>query len=552
VKRSSRALLAVLSLPASALDPGHRQHSRPRPGPPGLVAVEGGRTVLGTRREEVIALAERHRKFLGNLAGEQPQAFVPVDDVWIGASEVTNEQYEVFVRASGRRPPLHWADPQVLERARRAYLGRPPEPGSQHGKWEPEEWWRQHWREASWSVPPEIARSPVVHVSFEDAEAYARWAGLRLPTEAEWTRAARDGEEDHVYPWGREWRGEACANLDNAGRGGKEARPPSIGSFPGGATAEGVHDLVGSVWEWTSSPYRPFRGYRPLEISPLVKSLPPERIEAPFGQGGRVALGGSFATRVPSLACRIGSRAGIDTAGSLPDLGFRCAWTPRAGQDSLQAAAASGRFDLAGTEFAFDRTLGIERWEVAEEDPGDLGVAADAARESRPSAVSLPSAGRVPGYAAIAAHRAVAFAPVRKLPFAGAEVRRAAREKPVVLGLLLTDVPLRDPPLPPGLYTVSFRAKGGRGRERDPHDDPTRDRILLTGVGLPPASAARGESPEERGDLQAALPGSMTLDAAAGSVRFDAAVLTKSEFRALGFALELRFPEGALSGAWVR
>ncbi|HKB16760.1 MAG TPA: SUMF1/EgtB/PvdO family nonheme iron enzyme, partial [Planctomycetota bacterium] len=238
MKRSSRALLAVLFVPASALDPGSREHSRP--GPPGLVAVEGGRTVLGTRREEVIALAERHRKFVGNLAGEQPPTVVPVDDFWIGASEVTNEQYEVFVRSSRRRPPLHWADPQVLERARRAFLGRPPEPGSQHGRWEPEEWWREHWREAAWSVPPEISRSPVVHVSFEDAEAYARWAGLRLPTEAEWTRAARGGEENHSYPWGREWRGDACANFDNAGRGGKEGRPPAIGSYPGGATADGI------------------------------------------------------------------------------------------------------------------------------------------------------------------------------------------------------------------------------------------------------------------------------------------------------------------------
>ncbi|MGH7151438.1 MAG: SUMF1/EgtB/PvdO family nonheme iron enzyme, partial [Planctomycetota bacterium] len=545
-------LLAALFLPASALDPGNRQHPRPRSGPPGLVLVEGGRTPLGTPREEVLALAERHRKFLGNLAGEQPRSFVPVDDFWIGASEVTNEQYEVFVRSSRRRPPLHWADAQVLEHARRAYLGRPPEPGSQHGKWEPQDWWRENWREVAWSVPPEISRSPVVHVSCEDAEAYARWAGLRLPTEAEWTRAARGAEEDHAYPWGREWRGEACANLENAGRAGKEGRPPSIGSYPGGATAGGVHDLVGSVWEWTSSPYRPFLGYRPLAIAPLVKSLPPERIDAPFGQGGRVALGGSFATRVPSLACRIASRAGIDPSGSLPDLGFRCAWAPRPGRDSLQAAAEAGRFDLAGTEFAFDRTLGIERWEIAEGDPTELGVAAEPARESRPSAASVPSAGLFPGYAAIASHQTVAFAPVRKIEFAGAEVRRAARERSIVLGLLLTDLPLLDPPLPPGLYTVSFRAKGGRGRERDPHDDPTRDRILLSGVGLPPTSAARGEPPAERGDLPAALAGAMTLDTARGSIRLEAAVLTKSEFRALGFALELRFPEGALSGSWVR
>ncbi|HET6201877.1 MAG TPA: SUMF1/EgtB/PvdO family nonheme iron enzyme [Planctomycetota bacterium] len=541
----SPALLAAIALAGAGRHPLQERH-----GPPGLVFVAGGKTPVGTPAEEAVALAEKGRAFLGNLAGEQPQTVVPVGDFWIQASEVTNEQYEVFVRATGRRPPVHWADPDALDRARRGFLAKPPDPREHHRKWDPAAWWREKWREIEWSVPAEIARKPVVHVSADDAGEYARWAGLRLPTESEWTRAARGSDGTIAYPWGPDWRREACANLENAERRGGEPQAPWIGSHPEGASLAGVHDLVGSVWEWTSSPYRPFPGYRPLAIRAAVRGLPAEKVEAPFGMGGRVALGGSFRTSSPSLACRVSSRAGPDPSDTAPDLGFRCAWTPLPGRDSLLAAADAERVALAGVELAFDRTLGIERWETAPADPADLAIASGPGRESRPAPAAR---GWVPGYAAIASHGAVAFAPVRRVDFVGGEaLRRAARDRPVLLGLLLIDVPLVEPPLPPGLYAVSFHGKGGKAGGRDPHEDPKRDRIVFRGVGHPTSASAEAQAPVEMRDLPVALAGGKSVDPEKGEIALEFGVVTKGEWSALRFALRLRCDRGRLDGPWVR
>jgi formylglycine-generating enzyme required for sulfatase activity/uncharacterized membrane protein YkvA (DUF1232 family) len=203
---------------------------------------------------------------------EAPVHEVTVDGFWMDQHVVTNEQFARFVRATGyvtvAERELNPAD----------YPGAPPEnlvPGSlvfqkttgQVNLRDYTNWWA--WTPgASWRCPfgsgssiTGIERHPVVHVSYEDAEAYARWAGKELPTEAEWERAARGGLEGKKFTWGDEHfpDGKAMANSwqgefpwQNLSLDGFEGTSP-VGAFP--ANGFGLFDMAGNVWEWTSDWY---------------------------------------------------------------------------------------------------------------------------------------------------------------------------------------------------------------------------------------------------------------------------------------------------------
>jgi formylglycine-generating enzyme required for sulfatase activity len=144
---------------------------------------------------------------------------VYLPDYFMARTPVTNAQYAVFVEAAGRKPPAHWKD------------SRPPQGKVDH---------------------------PVVWVSWYDAMAYCKWLAeatgqpYRLPSEAEWEKAAR-GMDGRVYPWGNEWDAEQC-NTGESGRGGTTP----VGSYPQGqgASPYGVLDMAGNVWEWTRSKYK--------------------------------------------------------------------------------------------------------------------------------------------------------------------------------------------------------------------------------------------------------------------------------------------------------
>src|SRR5687768_404285 len=186
-----------------------------------MVWIEGGRRKLGTDVKDVIALAEMDELLFVPTACETPQYEVKVGGFYLGVGEVTNEQYAVFVKATGHRAPESW----------------------------------------SGSEPPQGSELlPVVGVDYADAEAYARWAGVRLMSEVEFQCAGR-GQDARSYPWGDDFDPERA--LTNAA---KATAPKPVGSFPGGATPEGVQDLCGNVWEWTCSPFTANPGWKVLEL----------------------------------------------------------------------------------------------------------------------------------------------------------------------------------------------------------------------------------------------------------------------------------------------
>ena len=154
----------------------------------------------------------------------------------------------------------------------------------------PEYWFR---RDGEWMtsrfghVGPVDPNLPVVHVSYFEAEAFARWAGKRLPTEFEWEAAASwDGAARCArrYPWGDEPPTPERANLDQHLLSGAP-----LGAYPRGASAFGCEQMLGDVWEWTSSDFRPYPGF---EAFPYA-----EYSEPFFGDGFKVLRGGSWATR---------------------------------------------------------------------------------------------------------------------------------------------------------------------------------------------------------------------------------------------------------------
>jgi formylglycine-generating enzyme required for sulfatase activity/tRNA A-37 threonylcarbamoyl transferase component Bud32 len=218
--------------------------------PEGMVFIPGGVFRMGSPSAEDPAKPY-----------EVPAHEVIVSPFFIDKYEVTNAAYAAFVKATGHPAPPDWKNG---------------------------------------TYPVGKANYPVGNVSWEDARAYAAWAGKRLPTEAEWEFAAR-GTEGRRYPWGNEfarWR----LNSAEAEVGHTE----TVGSFPTGATPEGVFDLAGNVAEWTASDDAPYPGSarKPVPGTKIVR-------------GGGFSLPGKYASAT--------KRTQVPPDTRDPALGFRCA-----------------------------------------------------------------------------------------------------------------------------------------------------------------------------------------------------------------------------------
>src|SRR6201988_2325715 len=204
----------------------------------------------------------------------RPVHRVPVDGFWMDRVPVTNERFARFVGATG-----HVTFAEILPKAE-DYPGALPDqlfagslvfvkPATRVDTRDITNWW--DWtRGAQWRHPhgqgsslDGLGAPPVVHVNFGDAEAFARWEGKALPTEAEWEFAARGGLAGADYAWGDEflpgdrhlantWQGEFP--WQSTPRDGYEGTTP-VGMFP--ANRYGLHDMIGNVWEWTTDFYQP-------------------------------------------------------------------------------------------------------------------------------------------------------------------------------------------------------------------------------------------------------------------------------------------------------
>lgn len=224
-----------------------------------MIRIPGGTFIMGS---------DRH------YPEEAPAHRVTVDGLWMDAAPVTNRQFRAFVEATGyvtfaeiapRAEDYPDALPHMLQPGSMVF--RPPPGPVDLRDWS--QWWEFCFG-ADWRHPygpqssiEDLDDHPVVHVCHQDAEAYAKWAGKDLPTEAEWEFAARGGLEDTEFAWGDELEpgGRQMANTwqgafphENLKLDGYERTSP-VRTYP--ANGFGLYDLIGNVWEWTRDWYAP-------------------------------------------------------------------------------------------------------------------------------------------------------------------------------------------------------------------------------------------------------------------------------------------------------
>lgn len=314
----------------------------PSPAPPGMVWIPGGEFSMGTNMD---------CKGMCNLAGAIQDALpihrVYVDGFWMDATEVTNEQFTKFVEETkyvtvAEQKPTQAefpdAPPEALVAGSIVFT---PTPEAVPLTGYPQ-WWR-YAAGADWRHPQGPTsdlkgkeKLPVVHIAYEDAVAYAKWAGKRLPTEAEWEFAARGGQHGKHFTWGDEltvdgkfqaniYQGKFPVDGQDSGEDGFVGIAP-VGRFA--PNPYGLHDMAGNVWEWISDFYRPDT-YASLAASGKVTRNPqgPSSSHDPDEPGAikRCNRGGSFlCTDQYCTRYMLGTRGKGEVRSSSNHLGFRC------------------------------------------------------------------------------------------------------------------------------------------------------------------------------------------------------------------------------------
>ncbi len=275
----------------------------------GMIQLDGGRFLMGTDSPEQFP-----------QDGEGPVREVTVDGFWMDAHPVRNEQFAEFVKATGYQTEserfgwsfvFHTHVPQELVADRAAGT----------------EWWTRV-NGASWKHPegPHSGIDnrlgyPVVHISWNDAAAYAKWAGKRLPTEAEWEYASRGGLEQKIYPWGDEltpdgrhlcnvWQGDFPHR--DTGEDGFTAVGPAD-AFP--ANGYGLFGITGNAWEWCSDWFHPTWHQTATRINPVG----PPQGRARVMKGGSYLCHRSYCNRY-----RVAARTSNTPDSATTNISFRC------------------------------------------------------------------------------------------------------------------------------------------------------------------------------------------------------------------------------------
>ena len=312
--------------------------------PTGMGWVPGGEFSMGAQESESM-----NDVGMQATLDSRPIHRVYVDGFWMDKTDVTNSEFERFVKATGYVT--------VAERKPRAedFPGAPPEnlvagavvfspPDHMVSLDNHFQWWA-YVPGANWRHPegPQTSlkgreKFPVVDIAYEDAAAYAKWAGKRLPTEAEWEFAARGGLSGKLYPWGDDFRpaGKWMANTHQGNFPVKDTGEDGhigiseVALFP--PNGYGLYDMAGNVWQWTSDWYRPDYYARLMATGGTTRN--PQGPSASYDPGEpsekkKVQRGGSFlCTDQYCSRYMVGTRGKGEVSTGTNHLGFRCVKVP--------------------------------------------------------------------------------------------------------------------------------------------------------------------------------------------------------------------------------
>lgn len=242
-----------------------------------MALVPAGEFIMGSNKVDKEHKAEAFGIPKPWFEDENPERRVYLAAFYIDKYEVTNEQYKKFIDTTGYSPPPDWKDGMYMS---------------------------------------ETANHPVTNINFNDAVAYAVWAGKKIPAEEEWEKSAR-GMDGRLYPWGNIFD-VSMANLSKAMTNVSKKMP--VGLFKNGISPYGAYDMIGNVWEWTSSRYKPYEGNKKSgvnydEDNMVIRGLSYSYIGHFPGDVYKEAL---------SYMARISYRQDIFPTAKSPDLGFRC------------------------------------------------------------------------------------------------------------------------------------------------------------------------------------------------------------------------------------
>ncbi|MEW5806389.1 MAG: formylglycine-generating enzyme family protein [Acidobacteriota bacterium] len=246
-----------------------------------MVLLSGGEFWMGLHKEQLNKVCELESgEKIGNFMedvvnSEMPRHRVYVDPLYIDKYEVTNEQFARFVKESGYKPEGSWA---------------------------------RYFRVG-------MEKHPAVGVTWKDADTYAKWAGKRLPTEAEWEFAARGGMDDRLFPWGDEISSDKAIYEVKRNRSYAKIGTAEAGSTP--PNSFGIYDIIGNAAEWCSDWFEKDYYSRGPEKNPT----------GPEGAEKKVVRGGGWMT-LPFF-CRVSCRGSMKPGLTNQQMGFRCARSAR-------------------------------------------------------------------------------------------------------------------------------------------------------------------------------------------------------------------------------